>query len=1816
MTETVDVPSRRQLSRLTRADLFVGLLLLATMLIGGYFRFVGQNWDDFVRWHPDERFLSGVVASLGGPLSFTDAAIEEQYVTCLERYPDTGGRGGFFDAQCSPMNPNNTGNGLYVYGTLPAFLVRWSADLVIALSGDPIWGTYTAVHLVGRFLSALADMGVILIVFAIGRRLHSKWVGLLAALLYACSVFPIQQAHFWTADAISNLFVALAIWGAVRVQDGGRLGSYIAFGLFFGMALASRINTAPLVGLLLLAVGLRLLPLLDSRLAWGERQHMLTRAAVGLALAGVTALLAFRILNPYAFTGPGFFGLIPNSRWLEDMGQAQHLVSGNAESPPNWQWVGRTRYLFPFVNMNLWGMGILLGATAWTGWAWSVWRILRGRQGALRNLLLVAWVAVYFGWLGNLWVMSMRYYLPMYPAFALLAAWALVEIIRRAARVRIAWRRAAAWGALAGVTGFTALWALMFTSIYRQMHTTAQSSHWVWENLSADFSMKVEGTHAPLINIAVINRFGSDDTPLEFQATQYETGQPYRQRFTVPADGVIRSVHSPHLGDPLNDADPETVRVRITQPDTNVVMAEGLLTTDLKRQDHILGSAYDIALAQPLPVRAGETYDFVVEVLENGPVISAGVVFTWEGDWDEVSLPKVCALPPGVTLADNPPPGLAGPRECQGRDLWSAAINGYKLQVYYDETPYKRDIFLRALNNTDYLIISTNRRYDSQSRIPYRWPMTMRYYDALFSGELGFALVQTFESTFELGPLKVSDQYLPTYDGPKWLNEFEAEEAFHVYDHPTVFIFRKTSAYSAERTSALLNSVTLNQIEAAQQYNACPNVQPGSPIGYYCDDTLVDVVPLYSVQASSVPTLLQFPPEMARTQYDGGTWSQRFFSQSIINTQPVVTILVWWLAIMVFGWAAWPLLFVLFPGLADRGYSFAKAAGLALVAWLTWFVSSARLPLWSQGGVLLALLIVAACGLLLVWRQRRDFLAFIRANAQRMLWIEALTLLGFVVFLVVRLGNPDLWHPSFGGEKPMDFAYFNGVLRSTVFPPIDPWHAGGFINYYYFGFVIVGAPVLLLGIMPSIAYNLILPTLFTLAGMGAFSVAFNVVSALRERAAFKPAPRESDLAPESEVGDFASESYRQPVGSVGLVGIEAPDAASAESLPARLGNPWVAGIAAFLLAVVLGNLDTPRVFISEGLMSTGGYNQAFILQDQLIREYTAANGESPTGEELTAIVDRASAIAASPLQSAIRGLERVLRGEPLNLAPNRWYWAPTRVISESSGGTDAAIAEFPFFTFLYGDLHAHMIAMPMMFLAMAFVLNEVLLAGRDTRRRLAGLLALAFGAGVIGLLRATNTWDWITFMLLGVLGLGYAWSLTLKPSSAQDRAGDWRWRQDVMRLLGRLGLTRRALLALIGRVLLFVALSFLLALPYATWYSAVYNRALPWQGPRTPLWAYLTIHGTFLFLIVSLLTWETGRWLRGVYVRSLRGQCGMLLSLGLGMLMIVLGAAVLALSVPVTIIVVPLLLWVMMLFFRQGQTREMRYVLALAGLALGLTLGVEYVVLDGDIGRQNTLFKFYIQAWLLFSAVGGAAVAWLLQGSSRWPGWARAPWYVVAALLFTAAALYPIMASRGRALDRMLPQPPLTLSDMPHSLDGNYYMQYAWHFEGDSTLIQNNPSLSPFPLSDDYNLIRWLQENVQGTPTIMEGRADREYRWEARIAINTGLPAVIGWNFHQRQQRTFDPLPRLVQQRVANVNAFYTTTDTDTAWNILRHYNVSYVIVGNLEHAYYPAEGLAKFARMVDEGRLQVVYQINRSVIYRVNRDVGFDLVEDVSGGV
>src|SRR5690606_9619698 len=102
----------------------------------------------------------------------------------------------------------------------------------------------------------------------------------------------------------------------------------------------------------------------------------------------------------------------------------------------------------------------------------------------------------------------------------------------------------------------------------------------------------------------------------------------------------------------------------------------------------------------------------------------------------------------GLTLKDDPPSGLVSSRECDGRSPLETLVVGFDFQNEYEDHAEKRDLLEKILNNTDYIIIASNRRYDSQARVPLRWPLTTRYYQALFAGELGFDLAAEFEETF------------------------------------------------------------------------------------------------------------------------------------------------------------------------------------------------------------------------------------------------------------------------------------------------------------------------------------------------------------------------------------------------------------------------------------------------------------------------------------------------------------------------------------------------------------------------------------------------------------------------------------------------------------------------------------------------------------------------------------------------------------------------------------------------------------------------------------------------------------------------------------------------------------------------------------------------------------------------------------------------------------------------------------------------------------------------------------------------------------
>jgi YYY domain-containing protein len=512
-----------------------------------------------------------------------------------------------------------------------------------------------------------------------------------------------------------------------------------------------------------------------------------------------------------------------------------------------------------------------------------------------------------------------------------------------------------------------------------------------------------------------------------------------------------------------------------------------------------------------------------------------------------------------------------------------------------------------------------------------------------------------------------------------------------------------------------------------------------------------------------------------------------------------------------------------------------------------------------------------------------------------------------------------------------------------------------------------------------------------------------------------------------------------------------------------------------------------------------------------------------------------------------------LKGVPLPIGPGDWYWNPSRVVPP---GPDNSITEFPLFTFLYSDLHAHMIVMPIALLAISWALSVVAARGRWKNRASAGL-GIVIGGLIAGAAYPTNLSDSYTYLLLCLFALGYS---ILRYS-------------EVQRLYKRIGQAVAALAAL-------YLLSRFLYQPYRLWYSQAYSALEPWHGPFTPLASYLTMWGVFLFIAAAWMAWETREWMRLTPLSALQKlkPYQLLIEAALVALVITLFALQFH-GTSVGWLAVPLAAWAGVLLLNPHLSDTKRFALFLIGTALLITIMVEVVVVRGDIGRQNTIFKFYLQAWLMLAAACGAALAWTLPAVVQWlPGW-RAFWQGMLIFLVSGALLFTITGASGKIRDRWI-------AEAPHSLDAMTFMQYA-HYDDFGQRLD---------LSEDYRAIRWMQENVQGSPVIVEANCS-EYRWCTRFTIYTGLPGVVGWNWHQRQQRVYTST--WVQERVNEVGEFYNSLTAAYARAFLRKYDVQYIIVGQLERAAYSAEGIAKFEQF--EGSLwRAVYRDGQTVIYEV----------------
>ena len=1501
------------------------LLLALFLLVGAWFRFTGLDWDSGTHLHPDERHITITTAQV--------------------RWPDSIPQ--YFDAATSPLNPYNQGIGSFVYGTLPLFATKAVAGLVDK-------DVYDGAHLVGRFLTAALDVLTIVFVFLIGRRLGGLWAGALAAGLYAGAVQSIQQAHFYTTDIWVTCFATIALWWALRWQEEGRWHNLVGVSVFAGLALASKLGVAMLAFAIGAAFLLR---------AWRETYpaaskpppplaltpRLLARLAGHVLLGGIMVYGVLRLLLPYVFRSPFWWDPRPDERYTQDIETLRLLAGGTVDFPPSYSWARTDYALFPIEQMFFWEMGWAFAAVAWLGLFWATWRIARHR--ALVFVPVVVWVSVHYVYQAVQFAKPGRYFLPIYPAFAVLGG------------VFLCWLA----------------------------YQIAQGNAHAWARRLGLYARHVR---ASLISPSRRPRDGDDLAPQQSSESgnsqsRHDSKSDKPQSRHSRESNATPSRHSRESGNPSS-------RERFLPHLAAGAAALVLLGT------LAWAFAYTRIYAEPTTrVRASH---WIYRVVPAGAVLAVE-------HWDD---------------------GL--PLRLPGQELAPERYKYVQIPVFYPDNAGKLDEMIEALNQADYVVISSGRTHTTLQGLPARFPMMGHYYRHLFAGSLGFEPAQSFTGYPRLFGWEVNDS--------------RAEEQFKVFDHPGVYLFKKTAGYDPARVRALLapHLTTLYHALSPQQltYNG---------------------LMLTDAQRAEVA--------------ERGTWSAYFNRDGIVNAAPW---LVWWLAALFIGWLAWPLLWPMLPMLPDRGYLLAKSVGLLLLAYVPFVMGGSGLLTAGRAGTWLTLALLAAAGAWLVRRARGQFAGFLREHRAEILISEAVFSGAFLFFLWVRLTNPDLWHPYFGGEKPMDFAHMNALVKAGRYPPYDPWFAGGYINYYYMGHQVFSTLIRLLGIVPSVAYNLVVPLVAALFAANLYT--------------------------------FGSAVWRQAERKMRLL----------------------AGLGAVVFAALLGNAD--------GAL-------------QWFARLRGEDGAAPAG-----------------LAWLGEALGNILRGQP---APGFDYWHSTRLI-------EGAIHEFPFFSFLYGDLHPHVLALPftmlMPALALAFVLSYR--TGEDDAARAAGSSALAWlrpllrfptlpllllSGFVLGFLRAANTWDYPTYALL----IGGAVVLV-------ERRGLMRLEIPAWVRVGTAALG----LFLVGRIAFG---------PYLDNYQTFFLGVVGIED-RTPLWQYLVIHAVPLFFTAVFLWRALPRWRATVDLRLVGGLIVLLAALGiwlvqrplvLALLMVMALALVVALA-PHTAQDARATRSPPRSGKRRRRTpqsfpslgaRPARLVAGMVALAALLGIFPEFFAIEGDVGRMNTVFKFYLQTWNLLALAAAVSLPLIWRHSSAL---ARRTLLPAGALLVLVGLIYPLSAVPDRAEQRLVPE--------LRTLDGAAFMEQAVIVDQDRQI----------PLKWDLEAIRWLQDHVEGTPTVLEATIPY-FRWGARISIHTGLPAVLGWDSHEWLQRAeYRPM---IEQRRRDVQMIYESVDLSEALALLRQYGVDYVYLGDLERAYYTGAGLEKFEQMADLGVIPV-FRNERVTIYRV----------------
>ncbi len=431
---------------MNKQNLISKLLLLLIVLLGGFLRFYDIDWDQGQHLHPDERFLTMVATAMTTPPSLGD----------------------YLNPATSTFNPANIGHSFYVYGTLPVVVTKLIA---IPLGFD----NYGDITILGRLLSGFVDILAIIVIYKIvallekKHKLHSH-IKYCAAFFYAIAVLPIQLSHYFAVDTFLSFFMLTSFYFMLRFSYTKNIFFIIFSAAFFGLAIGSKISAiyiAPLLGFFLIKTYIPHFSIPKKSIP-----HIILP---GLLFCLVSYVIG-RLADPYLFQTGNIIDPTINALFLQNIEALKNWGSADAWFPPSVQWINKTPIVYPLINLSILGIGVGFSILVIFG----IIQLFK-RYGAVDFIAIFSWVLFFFLYQGLQFSTTMRYFLPIYPFLAILAAIGFYELTKH-------------WSNMIKVLCIIPiiLWTMLFFSIYTTVHSRNAASIWIYDNIPSGYTLLSE----------------------------------------------------------------------------------------------------------------------------------------------------------------------------------------------------------------------------------------------------------------------------------------------------------------------------------------------------------------------------------------------------------------------------------------------------------------------------------------------------------------------------------------------------------------------------------------------------------------------------------------------------------------------------------------------------------------------------------------------------------------------------------------------------------------------------------------------------------------------------------------------------------------------------------------------------------------------------------------------------------------------------------------------------------------------------------------------------------------------------------------------------------------------------------------------------------------------------------------------------------------------------------------------------------------------------------------------------------------------------